>query len=148
MDGRTADAPTLRLHRVQLTNFKAYSGRVTAGPLDPRWTTIVGANGAGKSCLIEGVCFALGAAQQNAPALAQLVHRGAAGGTSAAAVFRSTDGAVSLVVERRIVGGRRSEWRLQECSCGATAAEGVAPPWTCSTCAKQPLARDALRGAL
>ena len=149
----SAHAPQLLLHDVTLHNFKSYGPCVVAGPFDQHQTTIVGPNGAGKSCLVEGIAWALGAQHASqAPSLASLVHRSASGNGSASVVvkFRTAPSAGSeqhrLVVERRIVGGRRSEWRLQECSCGAT--DDAALPWVCATCKVISMKRDTLRDAL
>ncbi|KOO23265.1 chromosome segregation ATPase [Chrysochromulina tobinii] len=108
----------LLLHRVHFKDFKSFAGHVVVGPFDARTTTIVGPNGSGKSCLVEGVCFALavGSQQLRAPALGSLVNHGSTTGNAAVAVtFAEAGGPRCLVVQRRIVGGCRSE-----CTCAAT----------------------------
>lgn len=138
------------LNRVLLGNFKAYSGEVSAGPLHERMTTVIGPNGSGKSCLVEGICFALAVSSQQlrAPALAGLVNHAATEGCASVAVafIEKGGGTQQLVVQRRIVGGSRSEWKLQECDCGPGAA--AVAPWVCVRCAVRTVKRDALREAL
>ena len=150
----TADIAPLQLHDVTISAFKSYgAGPVVAGPFG-RQTTIVGPNGAGKSCLVEGICFALGVQSPSQAPLAQLVNRSAGtnGAASVAVRFRAADPSRSLVVERRIVGGKRSEWRLQLCDCemndGELGDEPPTPPWVCSSCETRVLKRDTLRESL
>jgi hypothetical protein len=99
------------------------------------------------------VCFALavGSSSLRASALRSLVHhKCATGDASVAVVFRADRGGAWLVVERCIVGGRRSEWRLQECSCGKAEGGGAArgEPWVCTACKVRTVRREALREAL
>ena len=117
----------MKLHSVSLQSFKVYKDAI-AGPFDDGVSTIVGPNGCGKSCLIEAICFALGASSSGGVPLSQLVHRGSPGGNAAVAVcFRSSEvGSHRLVVQRRIIGGRRAEWSLQHCRCGKDATTGTA----------------------
>jgi chromosome segregation ATPase len=150
----------LLLHRVHFKDFKSFAGHVVVGPFDARTTTIVGPNGSGKSCLVEGVCFALavGSQQLRAQALGSLVNHGSTTGNAAVAVtFSEAGGPRCLVVQRRIVGGCRSEWLVQECECGGGGGGGGGgtrrielprPPWVCSTCAAASMKRDELRHAL
>ena len=143
---------SLLLRNVNLTNFKSFSGSVSVGPFDEHMTCIVGPNGSGKSCLVEGVCFALavGSQQLRAPALSSLVnhHNSQAGHAAVAVHFAEDEGGsgAQLVVQRRIVSGRRSEWNLQECSCVGTSA--ATPPWVCGHCAVASVKRDELRAVL
>jgi chromosome segregation ATPase len=140
---------------VHFKDFKSFAGHVVVGPFDARTTTIVGPNGSGKSCLVEGVCFALavGSQQLRAPALGSLVNHGSTTGNAAVAVtFAEAGGPRCLVVQRRIVGGCRSEWLVQECVCGGGGGGGGGggtrrielprPPWVCSTCAAASMKRD------
>ena len=158
MAAPTDDEPPLLLASVTLNHFKSYDGATFAGPFDDRQTTIVGPNGAGKSCLIEGICFALGAQQPSQAALSQLVHRSAASNATASVTVRFTtpDSSRHLVVERRIISGRRSEWRWQDCRCSAgttesprsSAEDADAQAWPCTHCGVRVIKRDALRQAL
>ena len=102
----------MRLLSVSLQSFKAYKESAIAGPFDERLTTIIGPNGSGKSCAIEAICFALGA--PTTASLSSLVHRTASHGNAAVAVrFASSATSHFLVVQRRIIGGRRAEWSVQ-----------------------------------
>ncbi|WVZ83418.1 hypothetical protein U9M48_030567 [Paspalum notatum var. saurae] len=48
-----------RIHRLEVDNFKSYKGKQTIGPFSG-FTAIIGANGAGKSNLMDAICFVLG----------------------------------------------------------------------------------------
>ena len=141
--------PSWTLHRVHLSDFKSYRGSVVAGPFHHQLTTVIGANGTGKSCLVEGIAFALGAKAQSA-SLSRLVNHSASGNAAAVAVqFRSASGEM-LVSERRIVGAGRSEFRLQLCRCNDVEGnpEDSAGPWVCSACAVRRIQLDELRAVL
>nr|CCC93084.1 putative structural maintenance of chromosome 1 [Trypanosoma congolense IL3000] len=68
-----------RIDRVELFNFKSYSGHVTVGPFKD-FTCIVGPNGSGKSNLMDALCFVLSfnsATSLRGHNLTDLIHRGA-----------------------------------------------------------------------
>lgn len=48
-----------RLSRLELDNFKSYSGHHTVGPFDD-FTCIIGPNGSGKSNMMDAISFVLG----------------------------------------------------------------------------------------
>ncbi|KAG5859151.1 RecF/RecN/SMC N terminal domain-containing protein [Encephalitozoon hellem] len=50
----------LRLESITIHNFKSYRGTHVIQGLDPRFTAIVGANGSGKSNIIDSILFVLG----------------------------------------------------------------------------------------
>ena len=139
----------MRLLSVSLQSFKAYKESAIAGPFDERLTTIIGPNGSGKSCAIEAICFALGA--PTTASLSSLVHRTASHGNAAVAVrFASSATSHFLVVQRRIIGGRRSEWSVQHCQCSCgdeSEARDASPFCSCCTVERQ-VKREALRASL
>ncbi|ORD93890.1 SMC1A [Enterospora canceri] len=47
----------MQLEKIELRNFKSYSGNYTVGPFD-KFTCIVGPNGSGKSNILDGITFA------------------------------------------------------------------------------------------
>jgi chromosome segregation ATPase len=54
-----------------------------------------------------------------------------------------------FIVKRRVVSnGRRSEWLLQECTCGLPAWPHVRDGWACARCSVRSVARDQLSGLL
>ncbi|EAN77111.1 structural maintenance of chromosome 1, putative [Trypanosoma brucei brucei TREU927] len=68
-----------RIERVELFNFKSYSGHVTIGPLKD-FTCIVGPNGSGKSNLMDALCFVLSSnstATLRGGSPTDFIHRGA-----------------------------------------------------------------------
>ena len=131
IDGRrdaalTASAAGLALHAVVLDDFKSYSGRVVAEFNSRGIIAIVSPNGAGKSCLVEGICFALGLdlrsmRAQNLKALVNRTGRDDGVACAVSCVFRARSGAGALCVQRRAIapadGPARSEFRVQSCSC-------------------------------
>lgn len=48
----------MKLHSIELENFKSYSGKHTVGPFDD-FSCIIGPNGSGKSNVMDAVCFVL-----------------------------------------------------------------------------------------
>jgi hypothetical protein len=48
-----------RLHRLEVTNFKSYSGTHNIGPFD-NFSCIIGPNGSGKSNIVDAISFVLG----------------------------------------------------------------------------------------
>ncbi|AFN83314.1 chromosome segregation ATPase [Encephalitozoon romaleae SJ-2008] len=50
----------LRLESITIHNFKSYKGTHVIQGLDPKFTAIVGANGSGKSNVIDSILFVLG----------------------------------------------------------------------------------------
>ena len=141
----------MRLHRVVLHNFKSFTGTVVCGPFDQKMTVVVGTNGSGKSCLIEGICFALavGAHQLRASALKSLVNHDEPSGDADVTVEFAGHGELRhLTVQRRIIGGKRSDWRVQECSCECSSHTDETMPWPCACCIFTSMKREALREAL
>ena len=164
---------SLHLESVQLKDFKSYRGHVKVGPLHPGINVIIGPNGAscqhsaitialarlisplvhpsgcGKSCLVEGICFALGIGSTSlrAQSLQSLVHQGLDHGNASVVLqLSSRDENVphTLTLQRRLIGSKRSEFCLQECHCCSPRAKA---PWPCAQCAvlsnvKRPTLRD------
>lgn len=48
-----------RLHRLEIENFKSYSGKHIIGPFSD-FTAIIGPNGSGKSNMMDAISFVLG----------------------------------------------------------------------------------------
>ncbi|ELP91678.1 structural maintenance of chromosome protein, putative [Entamoeba invadens IP1] len=73
------DTTTTRLVISQMvfTNFKSYYGRTELGPFHHSFTTIVGANGSGKSNVIDGLLFVFGrrGKQIRQSKLVDLIHK-------------------------------------------------------------------------
>ncbi|KAL3929372.1 MAG: hypothetical protein SGPRY_001984 [Prymnesium sp.] len=110
-DDEIAPRSLLRLEHVTLQDFKSYAGKVRVGPFHPSVTTIVGPNGCGKSCLIEGICFALGIETKKirSSSLEHLVHQSVQSGDAAVELhFDSRDSTSphTLTVRRRLLGGK------------------------------------------
>ena len=98
---------------------------------------------------MEAICFALGigSEQLRSQSLQGLVHhaRGAQGSCAVALSFTSDDDEPShrLSLQRRVIGGKKSEFSLQECRC---VGSDPSPPWACNTCAvRTNVRRSALR---
>ncbi|EOD07204.1 hypothetical protein EMIHUDRAFT_198544 [Emiliania huxleyi CCMP1516] len=117
-----ASAAGLALHAVVLDDFKSYSGRVVAEFNSRGIIAIVAPNGAGKSCLVEGICFALGLdlrsmRAQNLKALVNRTGRDDGVACAVSCVFRARSGAGALCVQRRAIapadGPARSEFRCE-----------------------------------
>ena len=49
----------MRLHRLELENFKSYGGRCVIGPFTS-FSAVIGPNGSGKSNLMDAISFVLG----------------------------------------------------------------------------------------
>lgn len=66
------------IHRIILHNFKSYFGTQTLGPFDNHFTSIVGANGNGKSNAIDAIQFVFGkrGKQMRANKVRELVWQG------------------------------------------------------------------------
>ena len=67
------------IHKLQITNFKSYSGEHTLGPFDHHFNCIIGPNGNGKSNIIDAVLFVFGfkSSKLRQDNLASLIHRSA-----------------------------------------------------------------------
>ena len=65
----------MRLHRLELENFKSYGGRCVIGPFTS-FSAVIGPNGSGKSNLMDAISFVLGvqSAQLRGAALRDLVY--------------------------------------------------------------------------
>lgn len=48
----------MKLHKIEITNFKSYSGTTVIGPFD-NFTCIIGPNGSGKSNVVDAITFAM-----------------------------------------------------------------------------------------
>ncbi|GJN31482.1 hypothetical protein PR202_gb19887 [Eleusine coracana subsp. coracana] len=115
----------VRIHQLELENFKSYKGQQTIGPLYD-FTAIIGPNGAGKSNLMDAICFVLGvrSSQLRGSRLRDLVYalddsdREADGRTAfVRLVLRTGAGAGELLhLARTItVGDSRSEYSIDGC---------------------------------
>ena len=73
----------LIISKLELENFKSYSGTKTIGPLHSSFSAIVGPNGSGKSNLIESLIFVFGkkAKDMRLKKLSELIHSSKEGGT-------------------------------------------------------------------
>ena len=138
---------------------KSYSSRVVAEFNSRGIIAIVAPNGAGKSCLVEGICFALGLdlrsmRAQNLKALVNRTGRDDGVACAVSCVFRARSGAGALCVQRRAIapadGPARSEFRVQGCSCGGLGpgVEHDQLPWPCDQCEVRVARRSELKALL
>ncbi|KAJ3895317.1 RecF/RecN/SMC [Lentinula edodes] len=69
----------LVIHKLALVNFKSYAGRQEIGPFHKSFSSIVGANGSGKSNTIDALLFVFGyrAAKMRQGKLSELIHNSA-----------------------------------------------------------------------
>nr|XP_027200350.1 structural maintenance of chromosomes protein 4-like [Dermatophagoides pteronyssinus] len=76
------------MDRVVVRNFKTYAGEVTIGPLHRSLNAIIGANGSGKSNIVDAVCFCFGmrASRLRNKNLTGLIHQSQGLACSEAAV--------------------------------------------------------------
>ncbi|MCG8558244.1 MAG: DNA replication/repair protein RecF [Hyphomicrobiales bacterium] len=96
VEGATVDGrgPRIWIERLRLTDFRNYAG--LAIELDERPVVLTGANGAGKTNLLEAVSLlAPGRGLRGAP-FGEIVREGAAGGWAVAARVNGADGPVDL----------------------------------------------------
>lgn len=99
-----------RIIRLELENFKSFGSHIVIGPFAD-FTCVVGQNGAGKSNVMDAICFVLGAASQNLRGgkMIDLIHRpdsvsDAVGETNACVTLvYSTDDFETKEFERRIL---------------------------------------------
>lgn len=65
------------MKKIILNNFKSYFGSHTIGPFNEKFSAIVGANGSGKSNLIDAMLFVFGkrANWMRLKKLKELIHR-------------------------------------------------------------------------
>ncbi|KAK7470998.1 Structural maintenance of chromosomes protein 4 [Stygiomarasmius scandens] len=71
--------PRLVIHKLALVNFKSYAGRQEIGPFHRSFSSIVGANGSGKSNTIDALLFVFGyrATKMRQAKLSELIHNSA-----------------------------------------------------------------------
>uniref|UniRef100_A0A7E4ZZW8 Structural maintenance of chromosomes protein n=1 Tax=Panagrellus redivivus TaxID=6233 RepID=A0A7E4ZZW8_PANRE len=64
---------------MEVRNFKSYYGKVTIGPFHPHFSCIVGANGSGKSNIIDALLFVFGfkASRIRSHKIESLIHKSA-----------------------------------------------------------------------
>uniref|UniRef100_A0AC34GQN4 Structural maintenance of chromosomes protein n=1 Tax=Panagrolaimus sp. ES5 TaxID=591445 RepID=A0AC34GQN4_9BILA len=76
MDGKQR----LMIEKMVVENFKSYYGKHVIGPFHPHFSAIVGANGSGKSNIIDALMFVFGtnAAKIRSTNLKALIHKSAA----------------------------------------------------------------------
>ncbi|KAK4537538.1 hypothetical protein CDCA_CDCA13G3563 [Cyanidium caldarium] len=113
------------LKEIILDGFKSYAHRTVISGLDPQFNAISGANGSGKSAILDAVCFVLGISnlsQVRVSSLQELVYKnGQAGVTKASAtlVFDNSVPSASpvgyehcreITVTRQVVMGGRSKY--------------------------------------
>ncbi|THV05398.1 RecF/RecN/SMC protein [Dendrothele bispora CBS 962.96] len=69
----------LVIHKLALVNFKSYAGRQEIGPFHRSFSSIVGANGSGKSNTIDALLFVFGyrATKMRQGKLSELIHNSA-----------------------------------------------------------------------
>ncbi|KAJ4490187.1 RecF/RecN/SMC [Lentinula aciculospora] len=69
----------LVIHKLALVNFKSYAGRQEIGPFHKSFSSIVGANGSGKSNTIDALLFVFGyrASKMRQGKLSELIHNSA-----------------------------------------------------------------------
>eukprot|EP00158_Paraphelidium_tribonemae_P008722 Partr_v1_DN28660_c1_g1_i2_m49378 putative structural maintenance of chromosomes protein len=79
-DAESEPTPRLVMDRMVLENFKSYAGRVEIGPFHSSFTSIVGANGSGKSNVIDALLFVFGfkAKKMRQEKLSGLIHHSGA----------------------------------------------------------------------
>uniref|UniRef100_A0A914Z3Q4 Structural maintenance of chromosomes protein n=1 Tax=Panagrolaimus superbus TaxID=310955 RepID=A0A914Z3Q4_9BILA len=70
----------LMIEKMVVENFKSYYGKQVVGPFHPHFSAIVGANGSGKSNIIDALMFVFGtnAAKIRSTNLKALIHKSAA----------------------------------------------------------------------
>lgn len=66
----------LIISKIKLNNFKSYYGEHTIGPLHYNFTAVIGANGSGKSNLLESLVFVFGAraSKMRLKSLKEVIH--------------------------------------------------------------------------
>ncbi|KAF9078730.1 RecF/RecN/SMC N terminal domain-containing protein [Rhodocollybia butyracea] len=71
--------PRLVIHKLALVNFKSYAGRQEIGPFHKSFSSIVGANGSGKSNTIDSLLFVFGyrASKMRQGKVSELIHNSA-----------------------------------------------------------------------
>jgi structural maintenance of chromosome 1 len=100
------------LERVEVENFKSYSGRQTIGPFD-RFSCIVGPNGSGKSNIMDAItfCLGIGSSHLRTESARALIHRNC---TFASVTLHMLHGDKRYVVARHISDSGRSQYYLEE----------------------------------
>lgn len=111
-----------RLESIELENFKSFQGKVSVGPFAD-FTAVIGANGSGKSNIMDAICFAIGVRTQKLRGtnLNDLVNTGVRGEQESSTVGKAS---VRLtcrdteeqkrIFERSVSSGGSSEYRLDE----------------------------------
>jgi structural maintenance of chromosome 1 len=104
-----------RLVRLEVENFKSYSGKQQIGPFADNFVSVIGPNGAGKSNLMDALSFVLGvqSVALRSKQLNELIFRSGemqASFASVGAVYEK-DG-VEMVFGRRVSAAGVSEYRL------------------------------------
>jgi exonuclease SbcC len=108
--------------QIELQNFKSYAHAVI--PVEPGTNAIVGANGAGKSSLLEAVGFCLFDASPSGFTFANMLREGAAAGHVVVTIVSSEDERL-YEVERRFSGSATTRYRVYDVELGrAIIAEG------------------------
>jgi DNA replication and repair protein RecF len=88
------DSPTLAISRLTLTDFRNYAGLRLSSPA--QLVALTGANGAGKTNILEAISFLAPGRGLRGAAFEELARQGGAGSWAIAAELETTHGPVSL----------------------------------------------------
>lgn len=71
----------MKIHSLEIINFKSYLGQHVIGPFDEHFTCIIGPNGNGKSNILDAMLFVFGfkSSKLRQDSLASLIHSSAYG---------------------------------------------------------------------
>ena len=71
----------MKIHTLEIVNFKSYFGRHVIGPIDNHFACIIGPNGNGKSNILDAMLFVFGfkSSKLRQDSLASLIHSSAYG---------------------------------------------------------------------
>ena len=120
MGNHTEQSSKLSIVKIIFENFKSYSGAVEIPTLHPSFTAVVGANGSGKSNLLDGLLFVFGkrTKQIRLNKLSELIHNSGKEGVTASAkvtvYLKTQDSAETVSIAREAFATNVSKYSINE----------------------------------